>query len=89
VLGTLRRALIPGALSERVKSYWRMGVDPPRIPPDLEARLREVFDVDLARLGSWLGISLDCESFRSVTEREPLEWSEKMEEFHAETRTGR
>jgi hypothetical protein len=89
VLGTLRRALVPGALSERVKSYWRMGVDPPRIPPDLEARLRDVFDIDLARLGSWLDIRLDCESFRSVTEREPPAWSEEAEHFHAKTQTGR
>ena len=28
VLATLRRVLIPGTLSERVKSYWRMGVEP-------------------------------------------------------------
>jgi hypothetical protein len=89
VLATLRRALVPGVLSERVKSYWRIGVDPPRIPPDLEARLRDVFDADLARLGSWLGISLDCESFRSVTEREPTKLSEEAEDFHAKTRRGR
>ncbi len=89
VLGTLRRALVPAALSERVKSYWRIGVDPPQIPPDLETRLHEVFDVDLARLGSWLGIPLDCESFRSVTEQGPLDWSQEAEEFHAKTRRGR
>jgi hypothetical protein len=89
VLGTLRRALVPGALSERVKSFWRVGVDPPRIPPDLEARLRDVFDADLARLGSWLGISLDCESFRSVSSNEALEWSERAEEFYAKTQRGR
>jgi hypothetical protein len=74
-LGTLRRAIVPEALSERVKSYWRMGVDPPRIPPDLEARLRDVFDIDLARLGSWLGIRLDCDSFRSAAACESQKWS--------------
>jgi hypothetical protein len=84
VLGTLRRALIPGSLSERVKSYWRMGVDPPGIPPDLEARLREVFDADLAQLGSWLGIALDCRSFRSVSELKSVDWSDHAEDFHAE-----
>jgi Sulfotransferase domain len=89
VLGTLRRALIPGALNERVKSYWRMGVDPPQIPPALESQLRDIYDADLDRLGSWLGIPLDCESFRSVNERESLEWSQDAKEFHAKMRRGR
>ena len=39
----------------------------PSLRPDLVARLREVFDADLAELGSWLGISLDCDNFDDAT----------------------
>jgi hypothetical protein len=85
VLSTLRRTLIPKPLAEHVKSYWTVGIDPLNVPPDLETRLRVLFDPDLVRLGSWLGISLDCNSFRSTTGRGPQRWSE---EFHAKTQRG-
>jgi hypothetical protein len=82
VLSALRQKLIPKAVIERVKSFWRVGIDPPRVPPDLEARLRDLFDPDLARLGSWLGTPLDCDSFRSTTAAHPLGWAEQS---HAKT----
>ena len=42
---------------------------------DLTARLREVFDADSSQLGSWLGISLDCENFDAMTRDRPHAWS--------------
>jgi hypothetical protein len=75
VLTSLRRRLIPRSWAERAKAFWRVGIDPPRVPASLKQRLRDVFDRDLARLGSWLGIELDCDSFRAVTEDRPLGWS--------------
>jgi hypothetical protein len=88
VLCTLRRKLIPKAWIERVKSFWTVGMDPPRVSPDLEARLRDFFDPDLAQLGSWLGTSLDCDSFCTKTGIQPLGWT-NTEEFHAKTQRGR
>ena len=53
---------------ESLKEFWRAQIEPPTLPPDLVARLREVFDADLAQLGSWLGIALDCETFHAATQ---------------------
>ncbi len=74
LLTTLRRKLIPRRLAEGVKSLWKIGIDPPPVPPDLDDRLRKLFDNDLARLGSWLGIKLDCDSFHAVTSAAPVSW---------------
>ena len=43
--------------------------------PSLIARLRDVFDADLAQLGSWLGITLDCETFKRSTVGRPHDWA--------------
>jgi hypothetical protein len=75
VLTSLRRRLVPRSWAERAKAFWRVGIDPPRVPTRLEHRLSDVFDRDLARLGSWLGTQLDCDSFRAVTAERPLGWS--------------
>jgi hypothetical protein len=75
VLCRLRRRLVPRRWSRSARSLWRARIDAPHIPPDLTARLREIFDADLSRLGSWLGIKLDCESFDSATIARPHSWS--------------
>lgn len=76
VLTTIRQRVVPRRLSESLKGFWRARVDPPRLTPSLEARLREVFDADLAQLGSWLGLSrLDCENFHVVTVGRAHEWA--------------
>ena len=76
VLTTIRQRVVPRRLSESLKGLWRARVEPPRLTPVLEARLREVFDADLAQLGSWLGVRLDCENFHDVTVGRALEWAE-------------
>jgi hypothetical protein len=43
--------------------------------PDLIDYLREIFDADLAQLGSWLGISLDCENFHDTTIERAHDWA--------------
>lgn len=75
VLTAVRRTILPGALTEGLKSLWRIGIDPPTVPPELEPRLRRVFDEDLSRLGSWLGVRLDCERFHEVARGEPPAWA--------------
>ena len=56
VLTTIRQRVVPRRWSQSLKGLWRARVEPPRIRPILDARLREVFDADLAQLGSWLGV---------------------------------
>ena len=56
VLTTIRQRVVPRRWSRSLKELWRARVEPPRLSPVLEARLREVFDADLAQLGSWLGV---------------------------------
>ena len=67
VLRGLRQRVVPRRWSQSAKEFWRAQIEPPAVPPDLTARLREVFDADLHQLGSWLGIRLDCDNFDAVT----------------------
>jgi hypothetical protein len=74
LLTSLRQRLIPKPWTEPLKAFWRAKTDPPSLPPDLEARLRDLFDEDLEQLGDWLGIELNCERFREAVENRPLNW---------------
>jgi hypothetical protein len=75
VLCTLRQRIVPRHWSQSLKERWREPIDPPAMQPDLIARLREVFDADLAQLGSWLGITLDCENFHATTIGRSYSWA--------------
>jgi hypothetical protein len=77
VLSTLRQRVVPRHWTESLKDLWRAQIEPPSLRPDLVARLRDVFDADLAQLGSWLGITLDCETFQDTTVDRPHEWSSR------------
>ncbi len=74
VLGRLRHRVLPRRWSQSAKEFWRAEVEPPRVPADLTAHLREVFDADLSQLGSWLGIELACENFDSATRSVSHSW---------------
>jgi hypothetical protein len=76
VLTTIRQRVVPRRLSESLKGFWRARVEPPRLTPVLEERLREVFDADLAQVGSWLAVQLDCENFQDQTVGRAHEWAE-------------
>ncbi len=75
VLTTIRQRVVPRRWSRSLKELWRARVEPPRLSAVLEARLREVFDADLAQLGSWLGVHLDCDNFREATAGRAHEWA--------------
>ena len=75
VLCSLRQRIVPRNWSESLKELWRAQIDPPALRPDLIARLRDIFDADLAQLGSWLGITLDCETFHEATIARPHDWA--------------
>lgn len=74
VLTAIRQKVVPRTWSRPLKAFWRARVEPPRISPVLRSRLGEVFDADLAELGSWLGIPLDCETFHDQTVARSLDW---------------
>jgi hypothetical protein len=74
VLTTIRRRLIPRHWTEPVKTLWRARGEAPQLSPGLQTRLREAFDPDLERLGNWLGVRLDCGSFREATRAYPYDW---------------
>jgi Sulfotransferase domain len=75
VLTPVRRRLLPRPLVERLKAHWMIDMDPPQVSSDLAARLRDIFDPDLARLGNWLGISLDTDSFHDRAREQPARWA--------------
>ncbi len=74
ILTPIRQRLIPKCVTDPIKSLWRSGVEAPPLPPDLMDQLGDRFDDDLSRLGKRLGVELNCESFREVTESRALEW---------------
>jgi hypothetical protein len=76
VLKTIRRRVVPRRWSQSLKGLWRARIEPPRLTPVLTSRLCQVFDADLAQLGSWLGLRLDCENFHEATVGRAHEWSQ-------------
>jgi hypothetical protein len=65
---TLRRTLIPRVWRDRVKRLWMMK-QRPALSEASVARLRKVFDEDLATLGAWLGHdSLRCDNFKQFAQ---------------------
>jgi len=74
LLTPIRQRLVPRALYAPLKAFWRNRIDTPEVGPALEARLRRVFDDDLARLGAWLGVRLNCANFRQVARARPYDW---------------
>lgn len=73
VLSALRRAVVPKGVRERVKSLWTMR-ERPALSPAAAARLREVYDADLAELGAWLGVPLACATFKQTVREAALDW---------------
>lgn len=72
-LKQLRRWFIPKSFRTWVRSLWMMKKKPELEPQQIE-KLQVIFDQDLAILGSWLGISLNCKNFKTVVKNEPKNW---------------
>lgn len=73
VLAQIRRAVVPRSVTERVKRRWTIEAPAPSAAT-LES-LRRIFDDDLRRLGRWLGIELDCLTFKAATVELVPGWS--------------
>jgi hypothetical protein len=69
----LRRKLVPQSLRDRVKRFWMMK-QRPELSTDSLQRLREVFDDDLGVLGGWMGLSLRCDTLKSIARETAPAW---------------
>ena len=69
----LRRALIPAHMRERMKRAWRL--ERPKLSAETRGRLAKIFDDDLKILGAWLGLELNCASFKDVAGRTMPAWA--------------
>ena len=76
LVAALRQRVVPPQWSESIKELWRARIDLPHMTSELKARLRDIFDADLAQLGAWLGIQLDCENFHETTLGRAWDWIE-------------
>lgn len=73
ILKQVRRQFVPKSVRTRIRNLWTMKKKPELKPKHL-VELNSVFDEDLAVLGSWLGIELSCNNFKSVVSAESRDW---------------
>jgi hypothetical protein len=73
IAAKLRRNLVPKAVRTKIREIFSMG-DRPMLPAATRNDLERQFDDDLAILGKWLKIGLNCRNFRSVTSTQLLDW---------------
>ena len=71
---SVRRSLVPQALRNWAKGRLTM-TRRPQLSPAVRVRLEATFDEDLAQLGSWLGIDLNCGNFEQATSGTALQWA--------------
>lgn len=71
--GLIRRVTPPG-VERRVRALWQRRAAPTLTGEEL-GELREVFDRDLAILGSWLALELTCERFDELAAVATPAWS--------------
>lgn len=72
-LKQLRQALVPKSFRTWVRSLWTMK-EKPRLSPESLAVLEETFDADLAILGNWFGVELNCRNFKAQVTEQALTW---------------
>ena len=70
-----RRALVPRIVRERIKRLWMM-TDRPELSPSLRQELTQLYDADLAELGSWMGVELTCANFKQAAAGAGVAWAE-------------
>lgn len=73
IAAKLRRWLVPKALRTKVRKSFG-AVNPPELTEESRKQLQMYFDSDLEVLGRWLGVTLNCDNFRTVTATVALEW---------------
>ena len=76
ILSTIRKRLVPQSVRNRIKRRWQM-TERPTLSPESKVKLEAIFNEDLALLGSWTGVQLDCDNFKAVTRDHVLDWSKE------------
>ena len=69
----IRRTFIPQGMRDAIKAKLSMKKRPV-LSESARAQLVAEFDIDLARLGSWLGTELTCANFKQMTAATSLDW---------------
>jgi hypothetical protein len=69
----LARRFVPKWGRNFIESCWAVRVNT-ELSPDVRRRLTDMFDEDLGRLGRWLGLDLNCRTFREVGGTTAAEW---------------
>ncbi|MBW4618445.1 MAG: sulfotransferase [Cyanosarcina radialis HA8281-LM2] len=75
MLKTIRQQLVPKSWREQIKSLWTMK-QRPQIDSQRLTALQQVFDRDLAVLGSWLGVELSCDNFKALVSSAAIDWTD-------------
>ena len=73
-LQTIRRRLIPKTFRTWVRSIWSMK-EKPTLGRAQAEKLKLTFDDDLSTIGSWLGLELSCDTFKSVARQHVPLWA--------------
>ncbi len=77
VLKHLRRTLVPKSFRTRVRGLWTMK-ERPQLTPERIQYLEQIFDEDLAMVGHWMGLELNCHNFKKAVDAGPdsfINWS--------------
>lgn len=77
VLKTIRQNLIPKSLRNKIRNSWAIQKKPEIEPEKLEY-LQNIFDEDLAVVGSWLGIELSCDNYKAKVQENSINWVDVM-----------
>jgi hypothetical protein len=76
-LKQLRRWFIPKSLRTWVRSFWSLKKRP-QLSEERLAVLQQIFDQDLQVLGSWLGVPLNCATFKTTVKSQCLlQWVDR------------
>ncbi|MEE4207753.1 MAG: sulfotransferase [Parvularcula sp.] len=71
----VRQKMIPRSIRNRIKQAWQITAKP-EISLPVRRDLMATFDQDLNSLGEWLGVELDCLTFKEVVRSKPLNWTQ-------------
>ncbi|NJK38149.1 MAG: sulfotransferase domain-containing protein [Oscillatoriales cyanobacterium RM2_1_1] len=75
-LKQIRQTLVPKSFRIWLRGLWTMK-ERPELSAEQTERLQDIFDQDLAVLGRWLGMPLNCAQFElNVLEAPEIRWSQ-------------
>ena len=72
-MAALRRTFVPKPVRDRIKKAWTMK-ERPELTRRKERYVRDIFDADLAVLGGWMGLQMNCENFKEVARSAVPRW---------------